>query len=141
MPPRIFVFTARKPKAQRNLVISIENPIDEQLVFDSFGSAHRDDLERIQEEGGGFYAWGAVPGVRNIPNWMAMEWGDYVLCMYGNTYHYVARVLAKYNNERFARRVWGEDEEGETWEYMYFLTEPLEVNRLLYEFDGYLNAV
>lgn len=141
MPPRIFVFTARKPKAQRNLVISIKNPIDEEPVFDSFGSAHRDDLERIQEEGGGFYAWGAVPGVRNIPNWKAMERGDYVLCMYGNTYHYVARVLAKYNNERFARRVWGEDEGGETWEYMYFLTEPLEVERHVSEFEGYLNAV
>jgi hypothetical protein len=122
-------------------VISIKNPIDEEPVLDSFGSAHRDDLQRIQEEGGGFYAWGAVPGVRNIPNWKAMERGDYVLCVYGNTYHYVARVLATYNNERFARRVWGEDEGGETWEYMYFLTEPLEVDRHVSEFEGYLNAV
>ena len=68
MPSRIFVFTARNPKAQRNLVISIKNPIDEEPVLDSFGFAYRDDLERIQEEGGGFYAWGAVPGLRNIPN-------------------------------------------------------------------------
>ena len=141
MPPRIFVFTARKIKAQRNLVISIENPIDEETVFGSFTPAHREELERIRDEGNGFYAWGAVPGLRNIPNWKAMERGDYVLCMFGNTYHYVARVLAKYNNERFARRVWGEDEDGDTWEYMYFLTEPLEVHRHVSEFEGYLNAV
>jgi hypothetical protein len=63
------------------------------------------------------------------------------LCMYDKTYHYVARVLATYNNERFARRLWGEDEDGETWEYMYFLTEPLEVNRPVPEFEGYLQAV
>jgi len=122
-------------------VISIENPIDEDLVFDSFGSAHRDDLKRIQKEGDGFYAWGAVPGLRNIPNWKAMERGDYVLCMYGKTYHYVARVLAKYNNERFARGVWGEDEDGETWEYMYFLTTPIEIDRRVSDFEGYLNSV
>ncbi len=140
MPPRIFVFTARKPKAQRNLVISIKNPIDEETVFGTFASTDREELERIREEGKGFYAWGAVPGLRNIPNWDAMEKGDYVLCMYANTYHYVARVLATYHNERFARRVWGEDEDGETWEYMYFLTKPLEVHRHVSEFEGYLNT-
>jgi 5-methylcytosine-specific restriction enzyme A len=68
-----------------------------------------------------------------------MERGDYVLCVYDSTYHYVARVLAKYDNERFARRVWGEDEDGETWEYMYFLTKPIEVHQPLYEFEGYLH--
>src|SRR5215207_2733556 len=61
--------------------------------------------------------------------------------MYSNTYHYVARVLAKYDSQRFARRVWGENEEGETWEYMYFLTEPLGVDKHVSEFEGYLNAV
>jgi hypothetical protein len=44
--------------------------------------------------------------------------------------------LATYNNERFARRVWGEDEEGETWEYMYFLTVPLKIERRVSEFEG-----
>jgi hypothetical protein len=141
VPPRIFVFTARKPKAQRNLAISIKNRINEKTVFGSFAPSLREELERISDEGNGFYAWGAVPGPKNTPNWKAMERGDYVLCMYGKTYHYVARVLARYNNERFARRVWGEDEDGETWEYMYFLTEPLEVNRPVSEFEGYLNAV
>jgi hypothetical protein len=87
VPPRIFVFTARKPKAQRNLVISIENPLDEETVFGSFAPAYHEELERIRNEGNGFYAWGAVPGLRNIPNWMAMERGDYVLCVYSNTYH------------------------------------------------------
>jgi hypothetical protein len=50
-------------------------------VFGSFASARRDELERIREEGNGFYAWGAIRGVRNIPNWLAMARGDYVLCV------------------------------------------------------------
>jgi 5-methylcytosine-specific restriction endonuclease McrA len=139
-PVRSSLLTAGKPEAQRHLVASIENPIDEETVLRSFASADREELERIREEGNGFYAWGAVPGLRNIPNWKAMERGDYVLCVYGNTYYYVARVLEKYDNERFARRVWGEDEDGETWEYMYFLTQPIEVDRPLHEFEGYLRG-
>jgi len=61
--------------------------------------------------------------------------------VYSKTFHYVARVLAKYNYERFARRVWGEDEDGETWEYMYFLTIPIEIDRRVSDFEGYLNSV
>ena len=137
---QVFIFTAGKAEAQQHLMISIEKPIDEETVFGSFASADREELERIREEGNGFYAWGAVPGLRNIPNWETMERGDYVFCVYGSAYRYVARVLAKHDNERFARRVWGEDEDGETWEYMYFLTEPIEVNRPLQEFEGYLRG-
>jgi hypothetical protein len=90
--PQIFIFTAGRDEARQHLVDSIENHIEEQKVFGSFASAHREALEHIREQGNGFYAWGAVPGVRNIPNWEAMQRGDYVLCVYDNTYHYVARV-------------------------------------------------
>ena len=111
-----------------------------ETVFSSFASADREELERVREEGNGFYAWGAVPGLKNTPTWETMERGDYILCVYDSTYHYVARVLAKYDNERFARRVWGEDEDGQTWKYMYFLTKPIEVHQPLYEFEGYLHS-
>jgi predicted restriction endonuclease len=138
--PQIFFFAAGNSEARQHLVESIENQIDEQMVFGSFAVALREELERIREEGKGFYAWGAIPGMRNIPNWEVMQRGDYVLCVYENTYHYVARVLAKYENERFARRVWGEDENGKTLKYMYFLTEPIEVHRHVSELADYLNA-
>src|SRR5918994_4463302 len=115
MMPQIFIFTAGNPEARQHLMDSIRNPIDLDKVFGSFPSTDREELERIREEGNGFYAWGAVPGLRNIPTWETMERGDYVLCVYDSTYGYVARVLAKYQNERFARRVWDEDEDGRTW--------------------------
>src|SRR5215203_1423621 len=138
--PQIFIFTAGKPEAQQHLVDSIKNPIDEETVFGSFASAHQEELKRIREESNGFYAWGAVPGLRNTPTWETMERGDYVLCVYDSTYHFVARVLAKYENEKFARRVWGVDEDGQTWKYMYFLTKPIEVHQPLYEFESYLHS-
>jgi hypothetical protein len=62
-------------------IFVIESPIDDdQTVFESFSEAHRQQLETIRKDAGGFfYAWGAVPGPRNIPTWEAMERGDYVL--------------------------------------------------------------
>jgi len=67
-----------------------------------------------------------------------MRSGDYVLCVYDNAYHYAARVLAKYNRPRFAERVWGRNHAGETWQYMYFLTRPVDVERRVPEVADYL---
>ncbi len=138
---QIFVFTAANPDAQRHLKDTIKIPIDEEKVFGKFfWPGQREELEGIREEGGGFYAWGAVPGERNTPNWKAMRSGDYVLCAFGNAYHYAARVLGKYANRRFAEEVWGTTPEGETWELMYFLTKPVAVDRRVPEVAEYLNA-
>jgi putative restriction endonuclease len=138
--PQIFVFAigTRDKHAQRNLANSVENSIDEQLVFGSFPSAQQDVLERIRKEGNGFYAWGAVPGPMNLRHWMLMKPGDYGLCVSDNIYHYAARVLAKYNRRQFAKRVWGTKDDGETWQYMYFLTEPDEVDGHVFDTARYL---
>jgi hypothetical protein len=112
--PQLFVFVAGNPEAQRHVADTLERPIDEAVVFNSFPPAYREELESIREEGYGFYAWGAVPGEMNTPRWEAMESGDYALSSYGNAYHHAARVLAKYDNGRFAERVWGTDHEGRT---------------------------
>src|SRR5215207_6155196 len=111
---QIFVFTAGNPEARQHLARSIENPIDEETVFASFEPTYRERLERIRNEGSGFYAWGAMPGERNVPAWDAMERGDYVLCVYGNAYRYIARIVAKSENRRFAESVWGTNEAGKT---------------------------
>lgn len=107
-------------------------------MFSSFLSAQREELERIQEEGNGFFAWGAVPGAGNQRNWERMEPGDYVLCVSGNVYRYAARVLAKYVRRQFAELMWGTDDDGETWQYMYFLTEPDEVDAHVSEVGNHL---
>ena len=139
MMPQIFVFTAGNPEARQHLVDSIENPVDDEVVFDSFDHEHHEELERIKEEGGGFYAWGAVPGLRNIPTWETMERDDYVLCVYDGIYRYVARLLAKYDNPECAEAIWDTNDKGQTWRYMYFLTKPREVYQPLDEFESYLH--
>jgi len=138
---QIFVFTAANAKAQENLGKSIENPVeDEEKVFDNFDEAHHEQLRKVKDEAGGFYAWGAVWGIRNVPTWEQMERDDFVLCVYDGAYHYVARLLDKYDNPECAEAIWGTNDEGQTWRYMYFLTEPIEVYQPLYEFEAYLHS-
>jgi hypothetical protein len=137
---KIFVFTAGDQGARQHLADSIKQPIDGKKVFGSFGRTDYEDLSRIRREGDGFYAWGATPGSRRRPRnpgtWKAMSRGDYVLCVYDSRYRYVSYVLGKYNNPRFARSVWTEDENGQTWQYMYFLAKPLKVDKPLSELAG-----
>jgi hypothetical protein len=102
---QIFVFTAGNSEAKQHLARSIESSIDEETVFGRFASSYREKLSHVREMGHGFYAWGAIPGLRNLPTWEAMERGDYILCVYNGTYHYVARVIAKHENRQFAKRV------------------------------------
>ena len=90
MTPQIFVFTAGKPRSPAPRGGYHESPIDEEMVFDSFPPAYREELESVRDEGNGFYAWGAVPGEMNIARWEAMEGGDYALSSYGNAYRHAA---------------------------------------------------
>jgi hypothetical protein len=140
MMPEIFVFTAGDRAARQHLADSIEHPIPDGTVFANFGERHHEELERISEEGNGFYAWGALPGVKNRRTWEAMEREDRVLCVYDNAYRYTARVLAKYDNPDLAKSVWGEGEGGNTWRYMYFLTQPRKTDRYVSEFADHLNV-
>ena len=126
----VFVFTAANPKAQENLLKSIEKPIQpESIVFDGFdemGEDLRSELNRIKSTAGGFYAWGAEPRGHAASTWQKMARGDYVLAYYFKGYHYVARVLAAFHKPTLATNIWGTNEvTGNTWEYMYFLTKPM----------------
>lgn len=125
---QFFVFTAGNPAARAHLDDSIISPVPVETIIDFF--ATDEDRAQIQaiNDAQGLYAWGAVPGVRNVPSWESMQADDWVLCVYGNTYHYVARVLTKHHNPEAARAIWGSTEGDDTWEYMYFLTKPEKIS-------------
>lgn len=53
-----------------------------------------------------------------------MQIGDLVLTVYANQYHFLTTVIGKLHNQPLASRIWGNDDEGKTWEYMYLLSPP-----------------
>src|ERR1035437_4965944 len=121
---QLFVITASNPDAQRHIGKSIADSIDPALCTQHFDSAVLEDV-RQKSADGKFYAWGALPGERNQPNWSAMQAGDYVLVYQVKHYTYWTRVISKHRNATFAEALWGRDPEGRTWEFMYFLQPPV----------------
>ncbi len=116
---QIFVFPARDPLAQENLGKSIENAIKDETVLESFEEGDeslREKLERIKEDGDGYYAWGAQPRGHAASTWKKMNRGDYVLGYHHKAYHYVCRVLETFHHPALATNIWGVDAKtGKTW--------------------------
>jgi hypothetical protein len=123
---KIFIFTAGNPEARSHLESSIIHPADKNIVLSSFPSDQQDILNRIYEEEGGFYAWGAIPGAKNIVTWKNLDAGDWVLCVYKNEYRFVSKAKQTFDNYECAKNIWGLDGTGKTWQLMYFLTKPIQ---------------
>jgi hypothetical protein len=123
----VFIITATNPEAQLHIKDTIERAIPRERVEKFFSGR---ELEKVKQIGltHGYYAWGAVPGPRNVPTWEKMQIGDYVLVYQTKTYTYLTKVLFKEQNELFAVENWGRDPDGKTWEYMYFLDKPVKLS-------------
>ena len=135
---QIFVFTAGDPSARAHLDDSIRQAVKLDLVL-SHAPAEQHASLRQMNDSHGLYSWGAIPGVQNTPRWESMKPGDWALCVYDSTYHYVAQVLLTLNNEALARAIWGSDDQGRTWSLMYFLSKPVEANVRVSDVADYLN--
>jgi hypothetical protein len=72
---------------------------------------------------GKLMVWGVTPGKRNVnrTKWRRLAPGDVALFAGEGRIFSAADVTAKIQNPRLARSLWGEDESGQTWEYIYFL--------------------
>src|SRR5687767_7876378 len=100
--PGIFVFTASERAARAHLRDTIEAPVPLERALTTFPRDAHEQLGQIASEHVGLYAWGAIPGPKNRSTWQSMNPADWAVCMYEKTYHYVAKVVAKFQNERFA---------------------------------------
>lgn len=124
----VFVFTASNPIAQHHWRDSIANPVDPELVYATFPSSTHVELDNIRDRCQGFFCWGATPGDSNIPTWEMMKIGDLVLGYYKKRYRCATFLEGRYQNANFAKRLWGTNDKEQTWEYMYFLRQPIYVS-------------
>jgi AAA domain (dynein-related subfamily)/EVE domain len=136
---QIFVITASNDEARRHVELSIANPVDPALPANHFDELTLGPL-RVRSEDGQIYAWGALPGKKNLQNWSAMKPGDFVFLYQGGVYTYWSRIISKHRNAPFAKALWGTTAEGQTWELMYFLEKPVKVHCVARTLTDYLPA-
>nr|WP_243853084.1 HNH endonuclease signature motif containing protein [Luteibacter anthropi] len=107
---------------------SILKPVSFDLMEECLGHEETFYYQSLSHLKTGFYAWGAVSGPKNDKTWGSMNMGDLVLTVYDNGYHFFSSVVAKIRNQALAGSVWGYTDGGDTWEYMYLLSEPQQIN-------------
>jgi hypothetical protein len=69
--------------------------------------------------------WGVTPGANEVNRnkWERIQPGDVVLMVRDGEVFVSARVTYKARNEALAEELWGRNEVGATWEYLYFLDD------------------
>jgi len=82
---------------------------------------------------GGYVAlWGIVPN-RKVAQYERVEVGDRALFVGAGRAFYAGTVIRTFHNSALAKTLWGRDDEGRTWEYMYALSDehPIDIPRHL----------
>lgn len=138
MTQNLFAFTAADSAAQANLDVSITRPIPASVIMQHVGEKDAVALQALEENIGGLYAWGAVPGFMNDKYYKVLKEGDHIICVFGGRCRFVATVTYKLDNAALARALWGEARPGTTWRYMFFMTSPAPVDVPLSQLDGFL---
>ncbi len=138
---RIFVSAVDAPGDRKDLERSVASPIERQLIIRTFSDATYPELIDIERRGHGFYAWGLPGTTENIENWFLMSVGDFVLLGQKETFRYYAKVLGRYENAKAARAIWsGDDDRNSLREYLFFLSEPIQVSLPYADLKDYLSA-
>lgn len=78
----------------------------------------------------GVPTWGLTPGAngQHVAKWDKLRAGDYGIFTGQGTAFAFARLIGKEHNASLARRLWGEDEQGMTWEYLLFFQRVISVS-------------
>lgn len=120
--PKALIQPAGGQAARRHFTHTIERPVPlEQLrsylSADDFAALeHIYPVEQVP-------TWGITPGKGdvNVSTWEQIEPGDVALFVGGGQVFASGLITFKTTNVELAAALWDTDEEGQTWQYLYFL--------------------
>ena len=74
--------------------------------------------------------WGVTRGKKgvNFNKWSKLRPGDIALLYKDKRIFSVGRIVLTMQNEELAAHLWSRNDDGETWEYMYFLDDLQDIN-------------
>ena len=108
---------------------------------DDFGKFMKpQEVEKLKEYSHGrpYAVWGAVPGPSNIRNWETMEAGDYVLVYRKGKIILAAEIAMKIRNPHLSEYFWQRDDDGKTWELIYFMINDVPFDLEITKLSKYL---
>lgn len=114
--------------AVEHYVDTIQNPVPVSRIARFLP---QEDLSRVTATFGEAVAiWGVTPGKRdvNANKWRRMVLGDIALMYRNKRFFFRGEVAYKVHSAELAKELWGEREDGATWEYVFFLTDLEEVD-------------
>lgn len=120
---KIILQPAGNPDAREHYVDTIDNPVELNRLNSFVNQNDANIISRIYPNGA--YVWGVTPGknLSNMRKWQRIEKGD--VCLFSRAGHIFASgvVTYKIHNKNLALDLWKTDENGNTWEYVFFLDE------------------
>lgn len=106
-----------------NKTISSGVPLD--LISSHLSFDKASELSKLINGKKTVATWGVKVGFKdgNKNKWLKIERGDLALFGRNKRIHFSGIVASKVHSPELAKELWGEDEDGNTWEYIYFLDE------------------
>lgn len=139
--PRLYYFTASDSKAKKHLEETIVNEYHIAPLLNKLNNKD-DSIVGILEEHNKneqVHMWGATPGDANISRWKRLKTGDKVLVYTEGTFIAYGTIFAKTHNKEVAQHIWGNTNEGQTWEYIYFIEDLISMDIDKKEFAAFFN--
>ena len=124
---QLFIFTASGTEAYQHYIDTIENGFSLESVSSFLPTSDFNNLSKIYGSES-VRAWGALLGKGNLKNWQRMKVDAPILIYRNKNFEYYAFVSYKSQNQDLAEHLWGVNDTGQTWEYMYFLANLTEVS-------------
>ena len=103
---------------------TIENDVIIDEVSELLTESEISNLKAIYPNGK-MKVWGVTPGSngQNARKWERMSEGDVTLLAQNGAIFASAVTTFRTHNKALATELWGFDDKGQTWEYVYFLDE------------------
>lgn len=109
-------FTASSKEAQIHYDKTIVNKVEYKNIEEFFTSE-----QKLMINSEDLNYWGAVAGKSNKKWWENLKIGDTILGYQNGSFVCRAKIKYKFINKDFARKVWGEDNNHNTWELINVL--------------------
>lgn len=123
----LYYFTACDKNARKHYDETVAEPYKISDLFDKLDPVVQETLI-AQDLNDYVHMWGAVPGSQNIKRWSKLRTDDGMLVYTKEGFTYYAKVLCTTHNKEVAEQIWGKDNDGRTWEYIYFLKDLRKIN-------------